>query len=152
MIIDSLHNASRYTSLHPLFALAFDYIARVDLSTLNPGIYDIQGDALKAIVSDKPGKARSESLEKFECHRKYIDIQFCVSGVEEIGWKPIQRCLLEKEAYDEQKDVQFWGDAPDTYFTLTSNQFVILFPEDVHAPMIGEGQIKKIVFKVQVAA
>ena len=34
--------------------------------------------------------------------------------------------------------MQFLGDTPDTYFRLTNNQFAI-FPEDVHAPMIGAG-------------
>ena len=28
------------------------------------------------------------------------------------------------------------------YFQLTDGQFAIFFPEDVHAPMIGEGEIK----------
>jgi beta-galactosidase beta subunit len=35
------------------------------------------------------------------------------------------------------------------YFELTDNQFAIFFPEDVHAPMIGEGVIKKLVVKVK---
>ncbi|MBP8115537.1 MAG: YhcH/YjgK/YiaL family protein, partial [Chitinophagaceae bacterium] len=35
------------------------------------------------------------------------------------------------------------------YFQLTNGQFVIFFPEDVHAPMIGEGDIKKLVIKVK---
>ena len=33
------------------------------------------------------------------------------------------------------------------YFQLTDNQFGIFYPEDVHAPMIGEGEIKKVVIK-----
>jgi len=36
------------------------------------------------------------------------------------------------------------------YFQLTNHQFAIFFPEDVHAPMIGEGQIKKMVIKVKI--
>ncbi|MGC4232472.1 MAG: YhcH/YjgK/YiaL family protein [Niabella sp.] len=151
MIIDSLQSAAKYYSVHPLFAKAFEYIAGVDLADIEPGTYEIQGDELKAIVSDKEGKSREESLQKFECHRKHIDIQVCINGVEEIGWKPIEKCEKDNGGYDEAKDVQFWGDAPDTYFRLTNNQFVILFPEDVHAPMIGagEGSIKKMVIKVK---
>lgn len=152
MIIDSLQNAQKYHSVHPLFAKAFEYIAGVDLAGIEPGTYDIQGDELKAIVSDKEGKTREESLEKFECHRKHIDIQVCISGVEEIGWKPIEKCDTDKGGYDDAKDVQFWNEKPDMYFNLTDNQFVILFPEDVHAPMIGvgEGNIKKMVIKVKI--
>ncbi len=152
MIIDSLKNAQKYNSVHPLFAKAFEYIAATDLAGIEPGTYEIQGDELKAIVSDKEGKSREESLEKFECHRKHIDIQVCISGVEEIGWKPIEKCDTDKGGYDDAKDVQFWDEKPDMYFNLTDNQFVILFPEDVHAPMIGvgEGNIKKMVIKVKI--
>ena len=32
------------------------------------------------------------------------------------------------------------NDTPDTFFQLTDGQFAIFFPEDVHAPMIGEGR------------
>lgn len=36
------------------------------------------------------------------------------------------------------------------FFQLTNTQFAIFFPEDVHAPMIGEGNIKKLVIKVKI--
>jgi biofilm protein TabA len=44
----------------------------------------------------------------------------------------------------------FYNDAPDMYFELTDKQFAIFFPEDVHAPMIGESEIKKMVIKVKI--
>jgi YhcH/YjgK/YiaL family protein len=46
--------------------------------------------------------------------------------------------------------VRFFHDNPDTYFELTDGQFVIFYPEDVHAPMIGEAEIKKLVIKVKI--
>lgn len=36
------------------------------------------------------------------------------------------------------------------FFQLQEEQFTILFPEDVHAAMIGEGLLKKIVIKVKI--
>jgi beta-galactosidase beta subunit len=36
------------------------------------------------------------------------------------------------------------------YFQLTDRQFAIFFPDDVHAPMIGENEIKKLVIKVKI--
>jgi len=56
----------------------------------------------------------------------------------------------QKGEYNAEKDVVFYNDAPDMYFQLTNNQFAIFFPEDVHAPMIGEGEIKKLVIKVKI--
>jgi biofilm protein TabA len=46
--------------------------------------------------------------------------------------------------------VLFYADAPDMHFSLKDGQFVIFYPEDVHAPMIGEGPIKKLVVKVRI--
>ena len=149
MIIDSLANAGKYAGLHPHFAKAFEYISKQDLVSMEPGKFEIDGDTLRAIVSDKPGVAAAESAAKFECHNKHIDIQVCIRGNEQIGWKPRGSCTQQRGEYNADKDVVFYNDAPDTYFGLTDGQFAIFYPEDVHAPMIGEGTIKKMVVKVK---
>ena len=73
-----------------------------------------------------------------------------VKGLETIAWKPREKCLTPNGDYNPDKDVRFFSDAPDMYFQLTDGQFGIFYPEDVHAPMIGEGEIKKLVFKVKI--
>jgi YhcH/YjgK/YiaL family protein len=151
MIVDSLANASKYSSIHPLFAKAFEYIKATDLANIEIGKYDI-AEGLKAIFSDKKGMTAAESIAKFECHDKNIDIQLCISGKETIGWKPRQSCTLPKGEYNAEKDVSFYDDAPDMYFKLTNGQFAIFFPEDVHAPMIAadDNLIRKLVIKVKI--
>lgn len=148
MIIDTLDNAHRYHSLHPRFAKAFEFIRSRDLASLEVGKSEIDGKDLHASVSSKQGYSRAEA--KFEAHNNYIDIQVCPAGSEEMGWKPRSRCVEEKDPYNAEKDVVFYKDKPDTYFTLQQGQFAIFFPEDVHAPMIGEGEIKKLVIKVKI--
>jgi len=150
MIIDSIQNASKYFSVHPSFEKAFQYINSQDLTTLEDGKFEIDGDSLKAIVSNKNGMTAEESTAKFECHNKNIDIQVCINGKETMGWKPRESCTSQKGDYNPEKDVLFYNDAPDMYFQLTNGQFAIFFPEDVHAPMIGEGPIKKLVIKVKI--
>lgn len=150
MIIDSLSNADKYFSVHPLFGKAFAYIQSLNLSEIAPGKYEVSGDELKAIAFDSPAKTADESLTKFECHNKHIDIQLCIQGSETIGWKPRESCTHPKGDYNPEKDVAYYSDAPDMYFQLHDGQFAILFPEDVHAPMIGEGTIKKLVIKVKI--
>ncbi len=150
MIIDNLTNAKKYFCVHPLFAKAFEYIQSQNLEIIEPGTYNINSNELKAIVSDKLGKQLEEATEKFECHDKHIDIQLCIKGQEKIGWKSRDTCIQQKAEYNCEKDVTFFKDAPDMYFELTDEQFVIFFPNDVHAPMIGEGEIKKMVIKVKV--
>lgn len=150
MIIDTIQNASKYFSVHPLFEKAFEYIRSQDLINLPDEKFSIDGDNLKAIVSNKNGVAAADSTAKFECHNNYIDIQLCINGIETIGWKPRESCTSQKGEYNPEKDVLFFNDAPDMFFQLTNGQFAIFFPNDVHAPMIGEGPIKKMVIKVKI--
>ena len=150
MIIDTIKNASKYFSVHPLFQQAFDYISKTDLDAIEMGKYEIDGANLKAIFSNKKGMTAAESTAKFECHNKHIDIQLCINGTEDFGWKPREKCVIPNGDYNEEKDVQLYHDAPDMFFQLTNGQFAILFPEDVHAPMIGNAEIKKLVIKVKI--
>jgi biofilm protein TabA len=148
MIIDTLKNAPKYFSIHPLFEKAFQYIRDTDLKNAKDEKVDIS-EGLKAIFSNAPGKTKEASTAKFECHNKNIDIQLCIDGVETIGWKPREKCANPNGDYNAEKDVLFFNDSPDMFFQLTNTQFAIFFPDDVHAPMIGEGNIKKLVMKVK---
>lgn len=147
MIIDTLANAGRYKNVHPLFAKAFAWISDQQLEALEPGKFPIEGTDLHASVSNKDGLKAADA--KFEAHNNYIDIQVCIAATEQMGWKPRSACKSPKAEYDAAKDVIFYNDAPDMYFNLKAGQFVIFYPEDVHAPMIGEGPIKKLVVKVK---
>ena len=149
MIVDTINNASKYFSLHPLFKRAFEFIEQTDLINAPDGKLDI-AEGLKAIFSNKQGTTAEASVAKFECHDKHIDIQLCINGVETIGWKPREKAVTENGGYNPDKDVQLYNEQPDMYFQLTDGQFAIFFPEDVHAPMIGEGEIKKLVIKVKI--
>jgi YhcH/YjgK/YiaL family protein len=149
MIIDSMANAHRYAELHPLLAEAFAWIGETDLDAAADGKSDI-ADGLKAIISTAPGKTAEASTAKFECHNQNIDIQLCIRGTETIGWRPRQSCELPNGEFNVEKDVQFYHEAPHMFFQLQPGQFAIFFPEDVHAPMIGDGEIKKLVVKVRI--
>ena len=148
MIIDSLDNAARYYGVHPLFEKAFEYINKQDLKSLEVSKFDIS-EGLKGAIAEKEGMTAQESAAKFECHNQNIDIQLCITGPEVIGWRPRSRCLSPKGEYNAEKDVLFYDDAPDMHFTLNDNQFAIFFPEDVHAPMISDRVIKKMIVKVR---
>ncbi|MDB5261285.1 MAG: hypothetical protein JWQ14_566 [Adhaeribacter sp.] len=148
MVLDTLENADKYAGLHRNFAKAFEFIKSVDLETIEVGKYPIDGLEVHAAVMVKDGGPAETA--KFEAHRNYIDIQVCPTGSEELGWKPLNKCHSPKDEYNPEKDVTFYNDKPDTYFKMTAGQFAIFYPEDVHAPLIGEGQIKKLVVKIKV--
>lgn len=148
MIIDTLSNSDKYVSLHRSFAKAFEFIKSQNLETVEPGKFPIDGTDVHASVTSKDGVKEEDA--KFEAHNNYIDIQVCPTGTERLGWKPRNKCNDPKGEYNPEKDVIFYNDKPDTYFELNAGQFAIFYPEDVHAPMIGEGPIKKLVVKIKI--
>ncbi len=148
MILSSLSQSTRYAGLHPLFQQAFDYIRDTDLYNMAPGRYHLAGEDLIAIVEHVSG--RSKEVAKLEAHRRYIDIQLVLEGDEAMGWKPLADCLNPVSEHSEEKDIRFFHDAPASYVPVPPDHFCIFFPEDAHMPLIGSGNIKKVIFKVAV--
>src|SRR5436190_24273173 len=98
MILDLLHNSANYQHLHPHFEKAFTYLRTENFESLAPGRYDLEGDELFALVSEGSGIIKDEA--KLEVHRKYIDIQFIVAGIDYMGWKPLIHCEHVDRNYD----------------------------------------------------
>lgn len=148
MIFDTLANADRYATLHPLFPAAFAFLRDTDLTALAPGRYPIQGEALFAIVDAAAARNREDA--KLECHRKYIDIQLVLDGLDEMGWKPLSDCHQPVADYLAERDIQFFLDAPASWIATPPGAFCIFFPQDAHAPLVGTGTIRKVVLKIAV--
>lgn len=148
MIICSPGNTRSYEQIHPLFRRAFDYLRSTDFSTAEPGKIELQGTDLFAVISDSPLKNEVEA--KLEVHNDYIDIQLPVSKTEQFGWKPREELVMPQDVFDKEKDIQFFDDPKSMVFDLPEGHFVIFFPEDGHAPCIGEGIIRKVVVKIKI--
>lgn len=149
MILDTLANADRYSALHPRFAHAFEFLRGTDLLALAPGRYEVQGEQIFVIIENRPGRTRAEA--KLECHRRCIDIQLVLEGVDEMGWKPRAQCVDPATDYDAVRDIRFFNDAPAGWIAVPAGAFCIFFPEDAHAPLVSSGAIRKAVVKVAVA-
>jgi YhcH/YjgK/YiaL family protein len=148
MIVDSLSNAKRYFSLNPRFEKAFNFLTSQDLTKLEEKKYEIDGAEVYATCMVRQGLAPEAA--KHEAHDNYIDIQVCISGKEGFGWSYRPDCKTVKTEYNPEKDILFYADKPDTFVEIKPEQMVILFPEDVHMPLVGSGEIKKVVVKVRV--
>lgn len=147
MILDTLKNKEQYASLHPRFKAVFDYIDTHDLASMELGRHDIDGDNIFVMVQEIELRPREQA--RLELHRKYIDIQLVLRGPEEVfGWSEKKDCLTAETEFDEAKDIQLFTDKPQCFYTVREGQFSILFPEDGHAPMLGEGVVKKCIFKI----
>lgn len=148
MILDTLANADHYAALHPLFARAFEFLRGTDLHALPPGKHSVQGEQLFAIVEACTGRTRAEA--KLECHRRYIDIQLVLEGVDEMGWKPLGECVDPVTAYDAARDIRFFNDAPASWIATPPGAYCIFFPDDAHAPLVSAGMIRKVVMKIAI--
>lgn len=148
MIHDALNQSAAYVSLHDRFQAAFDFLNQPSLATLPDGRHEIQGSALFAMVARTAGKAREAA--KLEVHNAYIDIQLVLAGREGMGWRQRATCTVPVQTFDEDKDIQFFDDAPDSWITVGPGEFAIFLPEDAHAPLVADGDIHKVVVKIAV--
>lgn len=147
MIVGSLSDLDRYVSINPYFNRAFEFIRSLDFSNLELGITKIEGDDLYMSVVDTQLKKEGEAL--LETHNNYIDIQIPVSAPEVQGWRDRESCISVQAPYSSEKDIEFYSDDPSSFIMLFPGEFSIFFPEDAHAPCIGEGAIRKIIIKVK---
>ncbi len=149
MIIDKIENSHLYRGIGKRIEKAFKYIHNTDLKNIQPGKYEIDGENIFALISEY--KTKPESEGKLEAHRKYIDVQYVISGEELMGYSPLgnQQIL---EPYKEENDIVFFkGDK--SFTKVSAGMFAIFFPEDVHMPGINTGKIsdvKKLVIKVRI--
>jgi YhcH/YjgK/YiaL family protein len=148
MIVVPVDHLQKYGYLHPGLEKAGTFLAGVDLQSLTDGRHEIEGDALFAIVSTCAGKGRSGA--RLEAHRNYIDVQYCLSGTDLIGYRPLAQCEQISEDYDALKDVVFFADQALEWISVEGNTCAVFFPDDAHAPLGGEGVCKKIVVKIRV--
>jgi YhcH/YjgK/YiaL family protein len=154
MILDTLANADRYLALHPLFAQAFGFLRRGDLELRGPGVHPVLDERIFVIVEDCEGRTRADA--RLECHRRYIDIQLVLEGVDEMGWRPLAACADPATEYDADRDIRFFNDAPASWIATPPGSFCLFFPDDAHAPLVSAragtaaGQIRKVIVKVAV--
>ena len=149
MILDRLEQADRYAGLHPGFARAFEFLAGADLGHMEAGKHEIDGQRLFVIISHDPGRGRQ--AVKLEAHRNYIDIQYVVRGVDEMGYRPLGDCSKVDTPYDAQRDVGFFADPAEAWISVAAGRFVVFWPDDAHAPLAGQGELVKAVVKIAVA-
>lgn len=147
MIVSNLQNSERIESLHPLFKQLFDYVKTHDLLHTECGRIELAGDDL--FINNVNPTCVSASDQVLEVHRDYIDVHILLEGKERIGWKAIEDVTDLKQAYQKEGDCALYSDTPTSFVDLLPEQFLIVFPEDPHAPVIGEGKIRKLIGKVR---
>lgn len=150
MILDTLANGHLYSPVHPRFAKAFEYLRSTNLASLSAGRQAIDGDDVFALVNLYDTKAVADS--KWEAHRKYIDIQYMVSGTERIGVAPLADLEVTK-TYDDKDDYLLLA-GKGTMLQMRAGLFAVFYPHDAHMPNVSPAEtpvkVRKVVVKVRV--
>ncbi len=148
MITDRLTNAHLYNSLGAGIQRAFEYLQQADLKSLAAGRYELDGKNLYVMSQEYTSKLPEQG--KWEAHRRYIDIQYIISGTERIGYAHLTR--LVQGNYNPEKDFLALTGVGD-FLTLSAGDFMLLFPEDAHMPGMAVGDpvpVKKVVIKIAI--
>lgn len=148
MILGQAAYKARYEGLHPWFKEAFDFIERCKYTSLEPGEYAIAARDIYALVQRYD--TLSEEEAGWEGHRKYIDIQYVLSGEEAQCYAPISQ-VEEGATYCEESDLLHCKVKNYTKLLLSQDQFAIYYPEDLHKPKCAVNRscrVNKIVVKV----
>jgi biofilm protein TabA len=143
--------AYQYNSNPVLWEKAFSYLANTNLDTLLLGKHILDGDNLYVTVSQGPVKSFEDT--KWEAHKKYIDIQYVISGKEKMGKASIDKTTV-LVPFDETKDIGFYSasDSDAVYYEANPGVFLIFFPKNAHRPGIkieGNDKDKKLVVKIK---
>ena len=152
MIVTDLAHLAEQATLTPALQKALAFLQGLTGQPLPDGRIEIDGANAYALVQSYETLAGGDWV--FEGHRKYLDIQYIVSGEEVIGWAFMDLAAVTMPN-DAAKDA-WLGTVPAAEITpvrLAAGQLALLYPTDAHAPKHAAGAamaVKKIVVKVAV--
>jgi YhcH/YjgK/YiaL family protein len=127
---------------------AFAFLRSNDLSKLETGRHDLEGDSLFVNVNEYT--TLNEEETRYEAHQKYADIQYLVFGEEKIGIIPLAESTVT-DPYNPEKDAAFLTSAENHYRLASPERFFVFFPDDAHRPGVRNGEkmkVRKIVVKI----
>lgn len=147
MIISTLSQISELAVYGDRMAQAAQYIMTHDLSTLEKGKHQIDGDDIFVNIQEVAPKTAAEA--KIETHDKYIDIQIPFTSTETMGYIP--RADLPEAEYNAETDMTLYEGPCTNYLTVEPGMFTVFFPSDGHAPAITPIAEKKAIVKVRIS-
>lgn len=151
MIYDTMDRLNRYDGMGERFRKAFDFMRRADLDTLPVGRYPIDGSDVYAMV--QAGDLKESAQVSWEAHRRYVDIQFPLDGMERIDVRFTNSDEVGPH-YSAERDIAFLEEKPGTRIVVRPGEWLMLFPEDAHRPCVVADEektsIRKVVVKVRV--
>ncbi|MBD5379549.1 MAG: DUF386 domain-containing protein [Bacteroides sp.] len=148
MIIGTLKDPYNGLGRSSLVRFALDEARKIVSAPFVAGTVTVLNDAVK--INSQEVEGRTQENAPLEAHKQFIDIHIPLSAPERFGWAPTEVLTSINKDYDETNDIIFFNDEPQNFFDIYPGQFVIFFPGDAHAPLIGDGIIRKLCVKIPV--
>ena len=124
MILDIIGNLNKYTCLSVKFKIALKFLEDNKVEDFPEGKYEIDGDNVFILI--QAYTSRDEKENKWESHKKHIDIQYILSGTETIGYKSVLELNLAEDFFEE-KDIAFYEEVKLDKIKFASWRFRNIF-------------------------
>lgn len=152
MIFDKIENAGAYANICPGINRVLAEARKITAEGYTPGRVELDGDALFMNVCAYDTESPEDAL--MEAHRQYLDVMYMVEGEETIYVKSTDELTNVTQEYNPEIEALLATlDADATPIRLTTGHFVVLFPQDAHAPACDtekRNAVKKIIGKVRI--
>ena len=149
MVFAKISDAEKYFGVIQGLDKAVEFIKNASESGLEERRYEIS-DGIFAFVSTYVTKPEADC--RLEAHKNYADVQVLLSGKEKILVRDLPGLKLSEE-YSPEKDIEFYEIAEASAIVLNPESFVLLLPEDAHAPGVAADSVesvKKLVVKIKI--
>ena len=138
MIYDSLKHMEAYQGVHPGIYKGLELLRDTDFSKLEDARVEVDGEDLFYLLQSYESKPTNDTPE---AHKKYVDIQFLISGREKMGVGALEDMKEEVEAHPDRKLLRIAEDG-----IITAEERSIL------DEILGElRNLSKVCFEVQAA-
>ena len=152
MIVDTIGNAKQYQGINAGVERILEAVTVYTPDNYPVGRISLDGENLYMNLEKYQTHSKDDGMA--EAHKIYIDVMYVVEGVETIYVKPVEKLQNVRKEYDSEKDLLLADiDEDTTVVRLEAGSFIVLFPQDAHAPGCyadSNGNVRKIVGKVRI--
>lgn len=147
MIFGNINNENEYNfiSKNEKLKTALDYIKQGNYPSIENEKLFLNDDIFLFLK-----KANTkEYTNRYEAHKNYLDIFYLIKGTEDVYVSKTIDMNVSEE-YNPEKDIMFGQVNYYQKITMHEGDYIIVFPEDAHAPIKGNGDpIEQLVIKVK---
>lgn len=141
---------SDWDELKNLSVDAYEFLKSLKPEQYEDGRFDLK-NGMYVNIESYTTQLRED--RRFEAHKRYIDVQYMIFGLELITVNPVDNldCIVP---YDQERDISFYkNEAKGIDKMLRDGEFLIIKPGEAHMPCVcvnEQRNVRKAVIKIPV--